>query len=86
MKKFRTEIWNNRVFGSPVLGLVLVKGRLTILILVFAGSHLFISGHDVKGGEGSFQLDVLFDVPSLSLFDRLLVSLGVSVFDLFSFH
>ncbi len=58
-------------------GLVLAKGRLAIPILVFAGSHLIISRHDVSGGEGSFRLGVLFGVPSLSLFDKLLVTLGV---------
>ncbi len=44
-------------------GLVLAKGRLTIPILVFAGSHLFISRDDVNGGEDSFRLGVLFGVP-----------------------
>jgi hypothetical protein len=58
---------------------------LIILIPVFAGSHLFISRHDINGGEGSLRLGVLFGVPSLSLFDRLLVTLGVSLFNLFSF-
>ncbi len=55
---------------------MLVKGRLTFLILVFAGSHLFISRHDVNEAEGSFRLDVLFGVPSVAFFERLLVTLG----------
>jgi len=58
-------------------GLVLAKGRLTIPILVFAGSHLFNSRHDVNGGEGSFRMGVVFGVLSLSLFDMLLVTFGV---------
>jgi hypothetical protein len=50
---------------------------LTIPILVFVGSHLFNSRHDVNGGEGSFRMGVVFGVLSLSLFDTLLVTFGV---------